>query len=138
MFISVFNNVCLKGCHPPEMQECWHEGRLVKLLTFCLPGRQFGHSFLWMFLLFPFTKWPNLWCDTCVIAYARRKRPPLVRGHHLSPASSSSKLMTSFINETLNFRRVKRKTGAFLAAKIWRSFCSSAKEELLQQCKSSS
>ena len=47
-------------------------------------------------------------------------RPPLVA------ASSSTKLMASLINEK-NFRRVKRKTGAFLAAKISTSFCSSTK-----------
>ena len=44
MFISVFNYVYLKGCHPLEMQGCWHEGRLVKLLTFCLQGRKFDQS----------------------------------------------------------------------------------------------
>ena len=27
------------------MQGCWHEGRLVKLLTFGLPGRKFDQSF---------------------------------------------------------------------------------------------
>ena len=53
--ISVFNYVCLNGCHPPEMQGCWHWGRLVKLLTFCLPGRKFVLSFLRVFQLFPFT-----------------------------------------------------------------------------------
>ena len=35
-----------------------------------------------------FTKWPNSWCNTCVIACARRKWPPLVRGHHWSPANT--------------------------------------------------
>ena len=39
MRISKFNFVSLKDCHPPEMQICWHEGRPVKLLTFCLLGR---------------------------------------------------------------------------------------------------
>ena len=58
MFIYVFNYVCLKGCHPPEMQGCWHEGRLVKLLTFCLPGRNFDQCFFRAFPLFP-TKWPK-------------------------------------------------------------------------------
>ena len=33
IFISVFNYVCLNGCHPSEMQGCRHEARLVKLLT---------------------------------------------------------------------------------------------------------
>ena len=46
MFLSVFNYVCLNGCHPPKMQGCWHEGRLVKLLYFRLPGRKFDQSFL--------------------------------------------------------------------------------------------
>ena len=47
MFISVFNYVCLNGRHPPEMQGCCHEGRLVKLLTFFfLPGTKFDQSFL--------------------------------------------------------------------------------------------
>ena len=87
MFISVNNHVCLKGCHPPEVQGYWHKGRLVKLLTFCLPDRKFDQSFLGVFLLFPFTKWPNLWSNVCVIASARLKWSPLVRGHHWSPAS---------------------------------------------------
>ena len=78
--------MCLKGFHPPEMQGCWHEGRWVDLLTFYLSGRKFDQSFLWVFLLFSFTKWPNLWCNTCVTACAKRKRPPLVRGQHWSPA----------------------------------------------------
>ena len=43
MFISVFNYVCLKGWHPPEMQGCWHEGRL--LIIACLQGRKFDQSF---------------------------------------------------------------------------------------------
>ena len=45
MFISVFNYVCLKGCHQREIRGCWNEGRLVKLLTFCLPGIKFDQSF---------------------------------------------------------------------------------------------
>ena len=55
IFISVFNCVCLNGCHPSEMQGCWHEGTLVKLLTFCLPGRKFDQFFR-VFHSFPFTK----------------------------------------------------------------------------------
>ena len=70
-----------------EMQRCWHKCRLVKLFAFCLPDRIFAH-FLLVFLLFLFTKWPNLWSNKCVIA--KRKRPPLVRGHHWSPASTLS------------------------------------------------
>ena len=84
MIISVFNYVCLKDCHPPEIQGCWHESRLVKLLAFCLSCRNF-YLFLWVFDLFP--KCPILWSNKCVIAYAKRKRPPLVRGHHWSPVS---------------------------------------------------
>ena len=45
MFISAFNYVYLKGCHSPEMQVCWNKSRLVKLLTFCLPGIKFEESF---------------------------------------------------------------------------------------------
>ena len=45
VFISVFNYVCLNGFRPPEMQGCWHEGRLVILLSFCLPGRKFDQLF---------------------------------------------------------------------------------------------
>ena len=56
VFISVFNYVCLNGFRPPEMQGCWHEGRLVILLSFCLPGRKFDQLFLRVFHLFPFTK----------------------------------------------------------------------------------
>ena len=56
MPISVFNYVCLNGCHPPEMQGCLHEGRLVKFLNFCLPSRKFDQSFFRVFHLFPFTK----------------------------------------------------------------------------------
>ena len=40
-----------------------------------------------MFHLLLFTKWSNLWRNKCVTACAKRKRPPLVRGHHWSPAS---------------------------------------------------
>ena len=43
---------------------------------------------LFVFLLFPFINRPNLCRNTCVTACAKRKRPPLVRGHHWSPASS--------------------------------------------------
>ena len=52
--ISVFNYVCLKGCHPREMRKCWHADRLVKCLTFCLTGRKFDQFFR-VFLLFAFT-----------------------------------------------------------------------------------
>ena len=45
MFISVFNSMYLKDCHPPELQWCWNKSRLVKLLFFCLLGRKFYHSF---------------------------------------------------------------------------------------------
>ena len=78
MFISVFDYVCLNGCHPPEMQRCWHKGRLIKLLTLCLPGRKSDQSFFRAFLLFPFTNWPNIFWNTCIIVCARRKRLPLV------------------------------------------------------------
>ena len=44
MFISVFNYLCLKDCHPPELQWCWNGSRLVKLLVFCLLGWKFGQS----------------------------------------------------------------------------------------------
>ena len=37
-----------------------HEGSVVELLTFCLPVRKFDQSFLRVFPLLPFTKWPNL------------------------------------------------------------------------------
>ena len=77
----------LKGCHPPEMQGCWHEGCLIKLLTFCLTGRKFDQSFLRMFLLFLFKKWPNVWCHTCIIACAGCKL-----AHHWSPASKAQHL----------------------------------------------
>ena len=50
------------------------------MLALCHQGRNFDRSVLWVFVLFPFTKWPNLWRN-------KRKRPPLVRGHHWSPAS---------------------------------------------------
>ena len=88
MFISVFNYMNLKDCHPPELQWCWYESRLVKLPVICLFCRKFAQSFLWVFLLFAFTKWPNLCRIKWVIACAKRKRPPLVRGHHWSPAST--------------------------------------------------
>ena len=45
MFISVFNHLCLKDYHPPELQCCWNESRLEKLLVFCLLGRKFGQFF---------------------------------------------------------------------------------------------
>ena len=45
MFISLFDYLCLKDCHPPELQWCWNESRLVKLLSFCLLSRKFGQSF---------------------------------------------------------------------------------------------
>ena len=45
MFISVFNYLCLKDCNPPELQWCWNESRLVKLLVFCRLGRIFDQSF---------------------------------------------------------------------------------------------
>ena len=45
MFISIFNNMCLKDCQPPELQWCWNEGRMVKLLVFCLIGRKFDQVF---------------------------------------------------------------------------------------------
>ena len=45
MFISVFNYLFLKDCHPPELQWCWNQSRLVKLLVFCLLGKTFGQSF---------------------------------------------------------------------------------------------
>ena len=38
MFIFVLNYLCLKDCHPPELQWCWNESRLVKLRVFCLLG----------------------------------------------------------------------------------------------------
>ena len=60
LFISVFNYKCLMGCSPPEMPRCWHVGGFGKLFTFCLPDREFYQSFLWGFLLFSFTKLPNL------------------------------------------------------------------------------
>ena len=52
--------MCLKDCHPPELQ--WHrnESRLEILLVFCLLGRNLDHSFLQVFLLFPSAKWPNM------------------------------------------------------------------------------
>ena len=59
-----------------------------KLSTFCLTDRDFNQSFLCRFLLFPFTKLPNLRRNKYVNARTERKRPPLVRGHHWSPASS--------------------------------------------------
>ena len=45
MFISVFSYLCLKDYHPPELQWCWNESRLIKLLVVCLLGRIFGPSF---------------------------------------------------------------------------------------------
>ena len=45
MFISVFNYLCLKDGHPPELQWCWNGSSLVKLLVVCLLGRKFGQSF---------------------------------------------------------------------------------------------
>ena len=63
MFISVFNYVCLNGCHPPEMQRCWHKGRYIKLLTLCLPGRKSDQSFFRACLLFPLTNWPNIFLE---------------------------------------------------------------------------
>ena len=60
MFISTFNYICQMGCSPQEMPRCWHVGDLVKLSTFCLTDREFNRSFLWRFLLFPFTKLPIL------------------------------------------------------------------------------
>ena len=45
MLISAFNYICLKGCHPPEMQGCWHQGRLVKLCTFASQAENFINLF---------------------------------------------------------------------------------------------
>ena len=45
MFISLFDYLCLKDCHPPKLQWCWNESRLVKLLVFCLLSRKFGQPF---------------------------------------------------------------------------------------------
>ena len=97
MFISVFNHACLNGCHPPEMRWCLHEGRLVKLRIFWLPSRKFDQSFLWVFHLLLFTKWPNLWRNKCAIACAKRKRRPLVCGHHWSPASTAANPTSSLV-----------------------------------------
>ena len=82
--------MCLKDCHHPELQWCWNEGRLVKLLVFCLIGRNFDQFFFVVFLLFSCRK-------KCVIACAKRKRPPLVRGHHWSPASSVTRIKTMYV-----------------------------------------
>ena len=57
------------------------------VVFFCLTDREFNQSFLWRFLLFPFTKLPILGRNKYVIARTKRKRPPLVRVHHWSPAS---------------------------------------------------
>ena len=61
-------------------------GRLVKLLIFCLPDGDVAFvSFLQNGQI----------CDAthaCVIVCARRKRPPLVRGHHWSPSSRDALL----------------------------------------------
>ena len=85
----MFDYVCLKGFHLPETQGCWHEGRLVKLFTFFFPGRKFDQSFLMVFFFFCFLyKMAEFVVQYIyVIACARRKRPPLVRSHHWSPAS---------------------------------------------------
>ena len=56
MLISAFNYVCLKGCHPPKMQGSLHEGRLVKLLIFCLTGRKFDQPFFEGMLFVSFYK----------------------------------------------------------------------------------
>ena len=89
MFISAFNYLCLMGVSPQQMPRCWHVGGLGKLSTFCLTDREFNQSFLWRFILFPFTKLQILWSNKYVIALTKRKRPPLVRGHHWSPVSTA-------------------------------------------------
>ena len=103
MFISVFNHLCLKDCHPPELQWCWNDSRLVKLMSFASQADNLVNLSLYVFLLFSFINRPNLCRNKCVIACAKRKRPPLVRGHHWSAASISSKTIfqTVLINALL-------------------------------------
>ena len=105
-FISAFNYLCLMDCSPREMPRCWHVGGLGKLSTSCLADTEFNQSFLCRFLLFPFTKLPILRRNKYVIARTERKRPPLVRGHHWSPASTLQILepvcMKVFIGNTVS------------------------------------
>ena len=56
MFISAFNYICLMGCSPQEMPQCWHVGGLGKLSTFCLTDREFNQSFFMEIPFVPFYK----------------------------------------------------------------------------------
>ena len=88
MFISVFNYICQMGCSPREMPRCWLGVAWGNCLLFALQTENFtslfsGDSFCFLLQSCRF-------CDSkYVIARTKRKRPPLVRGHHWSPASSS-------------------------------------------------
>ena len=82
MFISVFNHLCLKDCHPPEQQRCWNGSRLVKLLVFSLLGKTFGQFFFVCVSFVSFINRSNLCRNKCVIACAKRKRPPLVASQY--------------------------------------------------------
>ena len=87
-FISVFNHLCLKDCHPPELHWCWYESRLVKLLVFCLLGRKFGQSFFVCVSFIPFYKQAksvsqqmrNCVCKTQTATTGTR--PPLVASQY--------------------------------------------------------
>ena len=79
--------LCLKGCHPPEMEGCWHEGRLIKLLTFCLLGRKLISLFVCVSFVsfYKMTESVVQHMRNCVCktqTATTGTRPPLVASHY--------------------------------------------------------